>query len=88
MGVMQVQWRSLNVDHDWLVRVLPAMQPGMGMSAALDRVRAELPAVEHGNFTRPWPAAFTRASPAGTTMEPWTPIPASPTAPRRPSPRR
>ncbi len=53
MGVMQVQWRSLNVDHDWLVRVLPEMGPGMGMQAALDRVRRDLPGVEHGNFTRP-----------------------------------
>jgi pyruvate-formate lyase-activating enzyme len=57
MGVMQVQWRSLNVDHDWLVQVLPAMQPGVGMRAALDRVRRELPDVQHGNFTRPYPAA-------------------------------
>jgi pyruvate-formate lyase-activating enzyme len=57
MGVMQVQWRSLNVDHDWLARVLPAMEPGLGMRAALDRFRRELPAVEHGNFTRPWPVA-------------------------------
>jgi len=56
MGVMQVQWRSLNVDHDWLVRLLPEMQPGLGMRAALDRFRLELPSVRHGNFTR----AFSR----------------------------
>jgi pyruvate-formate lyase-activating enzyme len=55
MGVMQVQWRSLNVDHDWLARVLPPMRPGIGMRAALDRFRTELPEVEHGNFTRPFP---------------------------------
>lgn len=55
MGVMQVQWRSLNVDHDWLAHVLPDMQPGLGMRAALDRFRRELPEVQHGNFTRPWP---------------------------------
>jgi pyruvate-formate lyase-activating enzyme len=56
MGVMQVQWRSLNVDHDWLVRVMPPMPPGLGMAAALDHLRRELPEVQHGNFTRPWAA--------------------------------
>jgi pyruvate-formate lyase-activating enzyme len=55
MGVKQVQWRSLNVDHDWLARVLPSMQPGLGLRHALDRFRRELPEVEHGNFTRPHP---------------------------------
>jgi len=55
MGVMQVQWRSLNVDHDWLARLLPAMQLGLGMRAALDAVRSALPEVQHGNFTRPFP---------------------------------
>jgi len=63
MGVMQVQWRSLNVDHDWLVRVLPPMRPGLGMAAALEHVRRELPEVQHGNFTRP---ARECAPPAGT----------------------
>jgi pyruvate-formate lyase-activating enzyme len=62
MGVMQVQWRSLNVDHDWLARVLPAMQPGTGMRAALDSFRRELPDVEHGNFTRPFPVHLTGAA--------------------------
>jgi pyruvate-formate lyase-activating enzyme len=57
MGVMQVQWRSLNVDHDWLVRLLPPMEPGLGMAAALQLVRRRLPDVQHGNFTRPGPAA-------------------------------
>jgi pyruvate-formate lyase-activating enzyme len=61
MGVLQVQWRSLNVDHDWLARVLPAMQPGQGMRKALDRFHRDLPDVEHGNFTRPWPASAARA---------------------------
>ncbi|HXA28937.1 MAG TPA: radical SAM protein [Candidatus Angelobacter sp.] len=56
MGVRQVQWRSLNVDHDWLVRVLPPTEPGLGMRAALDRFRRDLPELEHGNFTR----AFAR----------------------------
>jgi pyruvate-formate lyase-activating enzyme len=53
MGVEQVQWRSLNVDHDWLLEVLPPTSPGVGMLEALDRFRRELPEVAHGNFTRP-----------------------------------
>jgi pyruvate-formate lyase-activating enzyme len=53
MGVAQLQWRSLNVDHDWLIRVLPETAPGIGMAGALERLRALLPGVEHGNFTRP-----------------------------------
>ncbi|MDB5065315.1 MAG: radical domain protein [Chloroflexi bacterium] len=53
MGVEQVQWRSLNVDHDWLLEVLPATSAGVGMLEALDHVRRELPGVAHGNFTRP-----------------------------------
>ena len=59
MGVMQVQWRSLNVDHDWLVRLLPDMAPGMGMARALQHVRERLPSVQHGNFTRPFPPTPT-----------------------------
>jgi pyruvate-formate lyase-activating enzyme len=62
MGVHQVQWRSLNVDHDWLLEVLPATEAeGMGMATALERVRAALPGVRHGNFTRPWPPAAVPA---------------------------
>jgi hypothetical protein len=53
MAVDQIQWRSLNVDHDWLVEELPAMEPGVGMAAALETVRQRLPGVAHGNFTRP-----------------------------------
>ncbi|HXZ99170.1 MAG TPA: radical SAM protein [Candidatus Binatia bacterium] len=53
MGVRQIQWRSLNVDHDWLTSELPEMGPGIGMAAALALVRQRLPAVAHGNFTRP-----------------------------------
>jgi pyruvate-formate lyase-activating enzyme len=53
MGVDQVQWRSLNVDHDWLVDELPPMGEGMGMAAALEVVGRRLPGVAHGNFTRP-----------------------------------
>ena len=58
MSVHQVQWRSLNVDHDWLVEVLrrrgSAMLDGIGLGAALAQLKNELPGVEHGNFTRPW----------------------------------
>ncbi|HEX4756303.1 MAG TPA: radical SAM protein [Candidatus Dormibacteraeota bacterium] len=57
MGVDQVQWRSLNVDHDWLLDVLPALPAGVGMRAAHQRIRDLLPGVEHGNFTRPATAA-------------------------------
>ncbi len=53
MGVDQVQWRSLNVDHDWLLDVLPALPPGEGMRVAYGRIRDGLPGVQHGNFTRP-----------------------------------
>jgi hypothetical protein len=52
MGVEQVQWRSLNVDHDWLLEVLPASSAGVGISEALEHLRLELPGVAHGNFTR------------------------------------
>jgi molybdenum cofactor biosynthesis enzyme MoaA len=53
MGVAQVQWRSLNVDHDWLAAVMPELAAGMGMRAARRRLQAALPGVDHGNFTRP-----------------------------------
>ncbi|MFN2581629.1 MAG: radical SAM protein [Candidatus Dormibacteria bacterium] len=61
MGVHQVQWRSLNVDHDWLIEVLQRrgvdLSTGIGLRAAHERMRAALPDVSHGNFTRPWPAS-------------------------------
>ncbi|GAC1340628.1 MAG: radical SAM protein [Candidatus Dormibacteria bacterium] len=60
MGVSQIQWRSLNVDHDWLAAELGALPAGLGLAEALRRVRVELPHLEHGNFTRPaervWPS--------------------------------
>ena len=34
MAVDQVQWRSRNVDHDWLLDVLPRLGDGIGMRAA------------------------------------------------------
>ncbi len=61
MGVDQVQWRTLNVDHDWLVSRLPELEPGVGMAGALGALRDRLPGVSHGNFTRPHPAAAGRA---------------------------
>jgi pyruvate-formate lyase-activating enzyme len=72
MGVRQLQWRSLNVDHDWLVRVMPTQPPAIGMTQALAWMRSELPGVEHGNFTRPWPAPgsiqFAGHAAAGITI--------------------
>jgi pyruvate-formate lyase-activating enzyme len=57
MRVQQVQWRSLNVDHDWLIEVLGSrgvgLDEGIGMAAAQQQLRSALPGVEHGNFTRP-----------------------------------
>jgi len=49
------QWRSLNVDHDWLAGELEDLPAALGMRVALDHVRVELPEVKHGNFTRPAP---------------------------------
>jgi len=59
MGVHQVQWRTLNVDHDWLADLLPPMADGIGLGAAMAVARRRLPGVEHGNFTRPWPRPRT-----------------------------
>jgi pyruvate-formate lyase-activating enzyme len=67
MGARQIQWRSLNVDHDWLIDVLQrrglGLDDGIGMAAALQAAREQLPGVEHGNFTRP--VGAPSASPAG-----------------------
>jgi pyruvate-formate lyase-activating enzyme len=53
MGADQVQWRSLNVDHDWLLDVLPSLPRSIGLREAHARIRDQLPGVQHGNFTRP-----------------------------------
>jgi pyruvate-formate lyase-activating enzyme len=57
MRVEQVQWRSLNVDHDWLIEVLARhgqrLESGIGVAQAYQVLRDRLPGVEHGNFTRP-----------------------------------
>ena len=82
MGVHQVQWRSLNVDHDWLLEVLRrrglALDGGMGMGAAHALLRSLLPGVEHGNFTRPWhhgaaAAPAARIGPSGAVVSSITP---------------
>ena len=57
MGVHQIQWRSLNVDHDWLMDVVPPVGEGLGMAAVLGRIVTDLPEVANGNFTRPVVAA-------------------------------
>ena len=57
IGATQIQWRSLNCDHDWLVEVLTARgllpEDGIGLAAAYRQVVERLPGVSHGNFTRP-----------------------------------
>jgi pyruvate-formate lyase-activating enzyme len=57
MGAHQIQWRSLNCDHDWLVDVLGARDllpaEGMGLAGAYRHLVERLPGVTHGNFTRP-----------------------------------
>ncbi len=57
MGASQIQWRSLNCDHDWLVEVLAQRgllpDDGIGLAAAYHRLVERLPGVSHGNFTRP-----------------------------------
>jgi hypothetical protein len=57
MGARQIQWRSLNCDHDWLVDVLSGRgllpDDGIGLAAAYRQLVDRLPAVAHGNFTRP-----------------------------------
>ena len=61
MGVHQIQWRSLNVDHDWLIELVrrrgALRGDGIALAAAHASLRARLPRLEHGNFTRPWPRA-------------------------------
>ena len=57
MGAHQIQWRSLNCDHDWLVDVLAARgllpEDGIGLASAYQHLVDRLPGVTHGNFTRP-----------------------------------
>ncbi|MBV8196078.1 MAG: hypothetical protein JOY80_11200, partial [Candidatus Dormibacteraeota bacterium] len=66
MGVHQIQWRSLNVDHDWLIDVLSLrgvdLASGIGMRAAYEQLRAALPGMTHGNFTRPVSPSATSAA--------------------------
>ena len=72
MGVHQVQWRSLNVDHDWLRAVLRRrgvrLDQGIGLGRALEHLRTALPGVEHGNFTRPAAGPGSRIEAAGPVV--------------------
>ena len=47
MGARQIQWRSLNCDHDWLVDVLTARgllpEDGIGLAAAYHQLVDRLP---------------------------------------------
>jgi pyruvate-formate lyase-activating enzyme len=67
MRVEQIQWRSLNVDHDWLIEVLKLggnlPDDGIGMVSALQVVRDRMPDIRHGNFTRPVGASIGLAEP-------------------------
>jgi pyruvate-formate lyase-activating enzyme len=57
MGATQIQWRSLNCDHDWLIDVLTARgllpEDGIGLAEGYHHLVERLPGVTHGNFTRP-----------------------------------
>ncbi|MGC9363769.1 MAG: radical SAM protein [Fidelibacterota bacterium] len=46
-----IQWRNLNIDPEWYWETLqPGGQTGIGIRAAIDRVRAEFPTLRHGYF--------------------------------------
>jgi pyruvate-formate lyase-activating enzyme len=54
-GVHQVQLRSLNVDPHWLLARVPKAASGIGMPQFVRTLRERFPALQLGNFTRPWP---------------------------------
>ncbi len=60
LRVRQLQWRSLNVDPLWLLDRLPPLEAGVGLELLLERVRAALPGLAMGNFTRPLVASARR----------------------------
>lgn len=68
MGVHQIQWRNLNVDHDWLLQVLPPLPRGLGLARARALVARELPGVAQGNFTRPWPQLVATEGASGPVV--------------------
>jgi pyruvate-formate lyase-activating enzyme len=55
LQVQQLQLRSLNVDPLWLLDRIPEMPPGLGMGQLVELIRASLPRLSLGNFTRPLP---------------------------------
>jgi molybdenum cofactor biosynthesis enzyme MoaA len=57
LQVQQLQLRSLNVDPLWLLDRIPEMPAGLGMGQLVELLRASLPRLSLGNFTRPLPQA-------------------------------
>jgi wyosine [tRNA(Phe)-imidazoG37] synthetase (radical SAM superfamily) len=57
LQVQQLQLRSLNVDPLWLLDRIPEMPAGLGMGQLVELLRARLPRLSLGNFTRPLPEA-------------------------------
>ncbi|MHB8323463.1 MAG: radical SAM protein [Candidatus Dormibacteria bacterium] len=53
LEVDQLQLRSLNVDPLWLLERLPELPPGQGLAHFVELLRARLPQLSLGNFTRP-----------------------------------
>jgi wyosine [tRNA(Phe)-imidazoG37] synthetase (radical SAM superfamily) len=51
----QVQLRSLNVDPHWLLERIPEPTRGIGMYRFVQLLGERCPALQLGNFTRPWP---------------------------------
>jgi pyruvate-formate lyase-activating enzyme len=61
--VHQVQLRTLNVDPLWLLERTDPLPAGIGMRDFVRRLRASLPHLRLGNFTRRWPVATVEGSP-------------------------
>lgn len=53
LGVSQLQLRTLNVDPLWLLGRVPGLDSGIGIDCLVARLRASLPLLQLGNFTRP-----------------------------------
>jgi pyruvate-formate lyase-activating enzyme len=53
LGVRQLQLRTLNVDPLWLLGRIPQLDPGIGIDILVERLKASLPLLQLGNFTRP-----------------------------------
>jgi pyruvate-formate lyase-activating enzyme len=62
-GTQLVQLRNLNIDPEVLVpRLPPAPRRPLGVRTLIERLRAEVPEVTLGNFTRPASVALARES--------------------------